>query len=615
MNDGTPLPLGATASPEGVNFALAAPNATAVELCLFDGTGAHEQQRLRLQARTDGVWHARLPGARPGLVYGWRVHGPWSPAEGLRFNPAKLLLDPYAREIVGSYGGEDLFLGHDPAQPLQRDARDNAAIALKARVTTPLPAAPPGRSRIPAGERVLYEVHVRGQTRRHPGVPEALRGSYAGLGSEAAVAHLRDLGVTAVELLPVHACITESRLEALGLVNYWGYNTIGFFCADPRLSSSPIDPGEARLEFRAMVEALHAAGIEVILDVVYNHTAESDETGPTLSFRGLDNASYYHLVADDRARYENWTGTGNTLNLGHPRVAQLVLDSLRYWHDEMGVDGFRFDLASVLGRNGRNGFDAHAPFFVALAQDPTLAGAKLIAEPWDIGHGGYQLGRFPGRFAEWNDRFRDGTRLFWLSRGVSRGEFARRVTASSDKFQHGARAVGVGQLRRLARRLHLGRPRRLQPPAQPGERRAQPRRPPRELQHQLRYRGTDAGRPGARAARPPGARDAGDDLARAGHADAAGRRRIRPQPARQQQRLLPGQRDQLARLVDRRSRARRLHRRARRAAARASAAAPGPLAARRRARRQRCARRRVAGAAWWRDDGRRLARWQPPRLR
>ncbi|MDM0027948.1 glycogen debranching protein GlgX [Variovorax saccharolyticus] len=439
MNDGTPLPLGATASPEGVNFALAAPNATAVELCLFDGSGAHEQQRLRLTARTDGVWHTRLPSARPGLVYGWRVHGPWSPREGLRFNPAKLLLDPYAREIVGRYGGEDLFLGHDPSDPDQRDTRDNAAIALKARVTAPLPAAPPGHSRVAAGDRVLYEVHVRGQTRLHPQVPEALRGSYAGLAEPAVLDHLQRLGVTTLSLMPVQQRADESRLLALGLSNYWGYSSIGWFAPEVRYWSGR--PGSTPAsEFRALADAVHARGMELVIDVVYNHSAETDELGPTLSLRGIDNALYYHLRPDDRALYQNWTGCGNCLNLAEPRVLQLVMDSLRHWVSELGVDGFRFDLAPVLARGADGDFDPRAPLLAAIAQDPLLSRVLLIAEPWDIGPGGYRLGEFPAGWLEWNDRFRDVQRGFWLQGSEGIGEFAHRFTASSDDFRRNARA-------------------------------------------------------------------------------------------------------------------------------------------------------------------------------
>jgi glycogen operon protein len=285
---------------------------------------------------------------------------------------------------------------------------------------------------------VLYELHVKGFTRQLAAVPEPLRGTFAGLAHPAALAHLQRLGVTAVSLLPVHYSLTELRLRELGLTNYWGYNTLGFFAADPRLSATPDAPAATRAEFRAMVEALHAAGIEVLLDVVFNHTAEGHQLGPTLSFRGIDNAAYYRLAADDPGRYENWTGCGNTVNAAHPRVTQLVLDALRYWAGEMGVDGFRFDLAPVLGRTGRE-FDAQAPFFTALLQDPVLARTKLVAEPWDLGPHGYQPGRFPARFAEWNDSFRDTMRQFWLRRSVGRGELARRWAASSDRFQHGLR--------------------------------------------------------------------------------------------------------------------------------------------------------------------------------
>lgn len=439
MIDGTPLPLGATPSPEGVNFALAAPNATAVELCLLDSSGAHEQQRLKLSACTDGVWHTRLPSARPGLVYGWRVHGPWAPREGLRFNPAKLLLDPYAREIVGRYGGEDLFLGHDPAHPERRDTRDNAAIALKARVAAPLPAAPPGHSRIPAGDRVLYEVHVRGQTRLHPDVPEGLRGSYAGLAEPAVLDHLERLGVTTLSLMPVQQRADESRLLAQGLGNYWGYSSIGWFAPEVRYWSGR--PGSTPAsEFRALADAVHARGMELVIDVVYNHSAETDALGPTLSLRGIDNALYYHLRPDDRAAYQNWTGCGNCLNLAEPRVLQLVMDSLRYWVCELGVDGFRFDLAPVLARGADGHFDPRAPFLAAIAQDPVLSRTLLIAEPWDIGPGGYRLGEFPPGWLEWNDRFRDAQRGFWLRRCEAVGEFAHRFTASSDDFKRNGRA-------------------------------------------------------------------------------------------------------------------------------------------------------------------------------
>ncbi|SCX73584.1 glycogen debranching protein GlgX [Variovorax sp. EL159] len=445
LSSGSPFPLGASLSSGGVNFALVAPNAEAVELCLFDGAGQNEQQRLRLPACTDGVWHGLLPSGRAGLVYGYRVHGPWAPHEGQRFNPAKLLLDPYAREIVGRYDGSALFLGHDPVRPDQRDARDNGAIALKGRVTaaTSTTTTPPGHARIAAGERVLCELHVRGQTRLHPGVPAALRGTYAGLAEPAVLDHLQRLGVTTLSLMPVQHRADEQRLLAMGLANYWGYNTIGWFAPEARYWSGR--PGTTPAsEFRAMADAVHARGMELVIDVVYNHSAESDELGPTLSLRGIDNALYYHLREDDRALYENWAGTGNCLNLGEPRVLQLVMDSLRFWACEMGVDGFRFDLAPVLGRHAATGFDPRAPFFAAIAQDPVLSRTLLIAEPWDIGPGGYRLGEFPPGWLEWNDRYRDTQRGFWLRQGrgdaAGLGDFAYRFTASSVQFAHHGRA-------------------------------------------------------------------------------------------------------------------------------------------------------------------------------
>ncbi|WP_354337142.1 glycogen debranching protein GlgX [Variovorax paradoxus] len=445
LSPGTPFPLGATPSPQGVNFALAAPTAEAVELCIFDTTGKNEQQRLKLPAQTNGIWHGHLPSASPGLVYGYRVHGPWSPQEGTRFNPAKLLLDPYAKEIVGNYDGSDIFLGHDPANPDKRDTRDNAAVALKARVAapSPAPAATPGHARIAAGDRVLYELHVKGQTKLHPAVPAALRGTYAGLAEPAVLDHLQALGITTLSLMPVQHRADEQRLQHMGLSNYWGYTTIGWFAPEARYWSGR--PGTTPAgEFRAMADDIHARGMELVIDVVYNHSAETDELGPTLSLRGIDNALYYHLRPDDRALYENWTGCGNCLNLGEPRVLQLVMDSLRFWACEMGVDGFRFDLAPVLGRDAQRGFDARAPFFAAIAQDPVLSRALLIAEPWDIGPGGYRLGEFPPGWLEWNDRYRDTQRGFWLRQvhddKASLGDFAHRFTASSTQFAHNGRA-------------------------------------------------------------------------------------------------------------------------------------------------------------------------------
>ncbi len=438
--DGLPFPLGPTVLPAGVNFALAAPRATGVDLCIFDRTGAHEQQRLALPCCTDGVWHGLFSGAKPGLVYGYRVHGAWAPHDGQRFNPAKVVLDPYAREIVGRYDGSDLYLGHVPGQPERRDPRDNAAVALKARVTgaAPQPLASP-RPRIAASERVIYELHVRGQTRRHPGVPEALRGTYAGLAEPVVLDALQRLGVTTLSLLPVQHRADEERLLKMGLSNYWGYTTIGWFAPEARYWSGRAGTTPAS-EFRALADAVHARGMELVIDVVYNHSAETDEFGPTLSMRGIDNALYYHLCAGDRARYENWSGCGNSLNFAEPRVVQLATDSLRHWITELGVDGFRFDLAPELARREGGEFDPRAPFLVAVAQDPVLSRALLIAEPWDIGPGGYRLGSFPAGWLEWNDRFRDAQRGFWLDHGTGPGEFAHRFAGSSGEFQHSGRA-------------------------------------------------------------------------------------------------------------------------------------------------------------------------------
>jgi len=437
---GRPWPLGATVDAEGVNFAVFSAHASAIELCLCDDAGHSELARMPLPGRSADVWHGHLPGAGAGLVYGLRAHGPWQPQLGQRFNPHKLLLDPYARETVGSFEWSDAHRGQASDEPLRMDPHNNAGIALKARVVQDRFDWQDDKSpRTPWSHSVLYEVHVRGFSKLHPDVPEAQRGTFAGLASDAAIAHLQRLGITAVSLLPVQRFLDEERLVRMGLRNHWGYNTLGFFCPEPRYAAAAGDGRAVRDEFRHMVRRLHAAGIEVILDVVYNHTAETDEFGPALSWRGLDNASYYRLHDGDALHYENHTGCGNTLDLSHPRVLQMVMDSLRYWVQEMHVDGFRFDLATVLGR-GRRGFDRHAAFFACIAQDPALAGVKLIAEPWDIGPGGYQLGQFPAGWVEWNDRFRDTMRAWWLGGDCTRGEFARRLCASSDLFQQRGRA-------------------------------------------------------------------------------------------------------------------------------------------------------------------------------
>ena len=447
LEAGNPWPLGASVDGEGagqgVNFAVFSAHAEAIELCLFDDAGTRELARLPLPARTHDVWHGRLPGAAAGQVYGLRAHGPWRPEDGHRFNPNKLLLDPCAREIVGRFDWGDANFGQRRDAPHLADARDNAATALKARVVAPAAPVDEKLPHTPLADTVIYEVHVKGFSKLNPRLPEALRGTYAGLAHAESIAHLHRLGITALSLLPVHYRLDEERLVGLGLSNHWGYNTIGFFAVDPRMASG-YDGLSPRDEFRAMVRSLHVAGIEVLLDVVYNHTAESDENGPTVSFRGLDNASWYRLPPGLRWHYENHAGCGNTLDIRQPAVRQLVLDSLRCWVGEMGVDGFRFDLAPVLGR-GEHGFERDGAFFTAVAQDPLLSRVKMIAEPWDIGPGGYQVGGFARGWLEWNDHFRDSMRTFWLQppggdagRGSgkgTRGDFARRLCGSSDLFQ------------------------------------------------------------------------------------------------------------------------------------------------------------------------------------
>jgi glycogen debranching enzyme GlgX len=445
---GNPWPMGAHFDGHGVNFAVFSSHAQAMDLCLFDAEGTQELARLPLVGHSVDVWHGYLPGAQPGLVYGLRAHGPWRPDKGHRFDTSKLLLDPYAREIVGNFTWCDEHFTPDRQHPGHMNTRDNAALALKSRVTNDQfdwgDDAPPCTT---LTDTVLYECHVKGFSKLNPLVPPELRGSYAGLAHPASVSHLTQLGITAVSLLPVHYAISEERLGRQGLSNYWGYNTLGFFCVNPHLSSGLVGQS-ARDEFRCMVRSLHSAGLEVILDVVYNHTAEADQLGPTLSFRGLDNASYYRLPPDHLSHYENFSGCGNTLNLRQPKVLQMVMDSLRYWVQDMHVDGFRFDLAPVLGRTD-TGFSAQAAFFAAMAQDPVLTRVKMIAEPWDTGPGGYQVGGFPRGWLEWNDKFRDCMRRVWvqsaaigdnLSTGCARGDFAMRLCGSSDLFQERRRA-------------------------------------------------------------------------------------------------------------------------------------------------------------------------------
>jgi glycogen operon protein len=441
---GRPVPLGASLRDGGINFAVASNDADLVELCVYDGGGQRELRRLPLHGPERGLFHGFLPEAGAGLVYGLRARGPYRPEQGLRFNPHKLLLDPWATEILGRFDWDAAHHGYPPDHPdgaRAFDARDNGACALKARVRAPLPLAPglANRPRHAAAQRVLYELHARGFSMQLPGLPNSLRGRVAALAHPLALEHFQRLGVTTLSLLPLHYALTEAHLDRRGLRNYWGYNSLGFFCLDPRCFPHDADAAARDAELRETVHALHAAGIEVLLDVVFNHTAEGDEYGPTLSFRGLDNRGWYRLLADDPSRYENLSGCGNTLDLRKPAPLRLVMDALRHAMQAWGVDGFRFDLASALGR-GDHGFDPQAPLFAALAQDPLLAEAVLVAEPWDAAVDGYQVGRFPGAFADWNDRFRDTVRGYWLGRPVTRGEFARRFTASSDLFHHAGRA-------------------------------------------------------------------------------------------------------------------------------------------------------------------------------
>ncbi len=432
VREGRPFPLGATWDGLGVNFALFSAHATKVELCLFDDAGQTEVERIELPEYTDEVWHGYLPTARPGLVYGYRVHGPYEPDAGHRFNPNKLVIDPYARQLVGQLQwGPELFgykIG-DADKDKSFDDRDNIHLVQKCRVIDP--AFTWGRDRKPATpwERtIIYEMHVKGFTKLHPLVPEADRGTFAGLACPNVSAYLRSLGVTSAELLPIHAFVDDSYLVDRGLRNYWGYNSLAFFAPDPRYLRTGL-----ATEFKEMVNQFHAHGIEVILDVVYNHTAEGNELGPTLSFKGIDNASYYRLLPDQKRYYINDTGTGNTVNLSHQRVLQMVADSLRYWATEMRVDGFRFDLATILAREPY-GFDEGGSFLDACRQDPVLSSVKLIAEPWDIGPGGYQVGQFAPGWAEWNDKFRDTARRFWKGDAGQVADFVKRTTGSGDLF-------------------------------------------------------------------------------------------------------------------------------------------------------------------------------------
>ncbi|HEX4050947.1 MAG TPA: glycogen debranching protein GlgX [Steroidobacteraceae bacterium] len=434
VSAGAPWPLGASADATGVNFAVFGGRAEQVYVCLFDPSGRQELRRVALPECTDEIWHGHIAGVGVGQLYGLRAHGPYEPEQGHRYNANKLLVDPYARALAGTLRWSDALFGYRVASPradLSFDRRDSAAGVPKSVVTDEQfdwqGDRPPG---VPWADTIIYEAHLRGLTMRLPGIPEAQRGSAAALGHERTIAYLRELGITAIELLPIHALVHDQPLVNRGLLNYWGYNTLAFFAPEPRYLAS----GQPA-ELKAAIRALHAAGIEVLLDVVYNHTCEGSERGPTLSFRGLDHAGYYRLQADNPRSCVNDTGVGNTVNFSHPRVTQLTLDSLRHWVQNYHVDGFRFDLCATLGREAQ-GFEQGAGFFDALMQDPVLAQVKLISEPWDSGPGGYQLGNHPPGMAEWNDRYRDDVRRFWRGDSGQRGALAARLQGSADVFDH-----------------------------------------------------------------------------------------------------------------------------------------------------------------------------------
>ncbi len=446
MREGLPFPYGATWDGKGTNFALFSAHATKVELCLFDAKGKTEIERIELPEHTDQIWHGYLPEVGPATLYGYRVYGAYEPEAGHRFNPNKLLLDPYARGHAGTLKWDPALFGYqmETGNDLTFDERDSAPFMPKCVVVDPDFDwdGKPGRARrgqhgkplVPFDNAVLYEMHVRGYTKLHPAVPEHLRGTYGGLVVPEVIDYIKSLGVTSVELLPIHSFINDSHLLEKGLTNYWGYNSIGFFAPDTRYAH---EPEQTLREFKEMVARFHEAGLEVILDVVYNHTAEGNERGPTLSFKGIDNASYYRLLPEQPRYYINDTGTGNTLNVSHARVMQMVMDSLRYWVEQTHVDGFRFDLGTILAREP-NGFDNQSGFLKACSQDPTLSSVKLIAEPWDCGPGGYQVGAFPPGWAEWNDQFRDTARDYWRGEAAA-AALAPRLCASGDIFNYQGR--------------------------------------------------------------------------------------------------------------------------------------------------------------------------------
>jgi glycogen operon protein len=444
VQPGNPYPLGATWDGSGVNFALFSENAEQVELCIFDNANdPHEARRIRLRDQTDDVWHVYLPEARPGLIYGYRVYGPYDPVNGHRFNHNKLLLDPYAKAVTGTLEWSAAMFGYPMEsgaddRDLMMDEQDSAPGMIKAVVVEGAFSWGEDKApKVPWNDTVIYEAHVKGLTKLNPYIPEQVRGTYAGLCERPVMRYLQELGVTSIELMPVHQFVDDKHLVEQGLRNYWGYNTIGFFAPDAHYSAATA-PGARVNEFKTMVKTLHRNGFEVILDVVYNHTAEGNHFGPTLSFRGIDNKAYYRLVPGDERYYMDYTGTGNTLNPLHPRTMQLMMDSLRYWVQDMHIDGFRFDLAAALAR-GLHEADRLSAFFEIIHQDPVVSQVKLIAEPWDVGAGGYQVGAFPVLWTEWNGRYRDTVRRFWRNDNQVLGDFAYRLTGSSDLYAHNGR--------------------------------------------------------------------------------------------------------------------------------------------------------------------------------
>ena len=608
---GTAYPLGATFDGSGTNFAIFSEVAERVELCLFepdpDNAGQFVETKLEVTEVDAYVWHCYIPTVQPGQRYGYRVHGPWDPEKGLRCNPNKLLLDPYAKATSGDIEWDQSLFSYNFGEEDSKNDDDSAAHMTHGVVINPFfDWEGDRRLSIPYNESFIYEAHVKGLTQLHPDVPEEQRGTYAGLAHPSVTAHLQKLGVTAIELMPVHQFIQDSTLLDQGLRNYWGYNTLGFFAPHADYSASGL--GQQVQEFKAMVKAMHVAGIEVILDVVYNHTAEGNHLGPTLSFKGIDNAAYYRLVEDDQRYYMDYTGTGNTLNVRHPHSVQLIMDSLRYWVTEMHVDGFRFDLAATLAREFYD-VDKLSTFFEMVQQDPVVSQVKLIAEPWDIGPGGYQVGGFPPQWTEWNGDYRDTVRDFWRGE-PSLGDFASRLSGSSDLYEHsGRRPFASHQLRHRPRRLHAARPGVLQREAQRGQRRGQQRRREPQPLVEPRRRGPDRRPRDPRGAGPRAAQLHRHAAAQPGRADAAARRRAQPHPGRQQQHLRPGQRDQLGPLGRRRQAAHRVHGRGRQAACRAPDLPPQALLHRqhRAHRRRRAAQRhRLARPRRRADGGRRL---------